>query len=752
MWLLAALLLHAHGQVSGRDLVVFTAYVGVFLTIPGTIAWRWLSTRTGRPLVEDLVLGTVLGYVLELPVYLFCRAVGAPLFTIAWPILLVAVSLASRRGRQLWQPRRVQPMPVAWSWSMAVIVAFSAAWLAKNVWSVSPLTDPALRAPYVDEPFHLALIGELRHHFPAEVPYVDGVQLFYHWLTYVHVASSSWLTGIEPVVLIRMLTSTAAIALTVLGAAVVTNRLTGRTWPGAVVAGLLILVTPLDTFGWTVGSNSWAGARYLSGLLYLGPTQTFATLIYLLLILLTVETIRDNKAPRRMWAVLALLLVVVAGSKSTFLPTAIAGLLGALGLGLLLKRRLHRSTAILTGLAVAAFLVAQQIFYGPGARSLTWSPFTTVEGIASVRPGLVDDAGSVPTAVVAIVGVSYVLAHVAAGAGVVGLLVRGGWREPATQFLCGTYAAAMGATLLLDHPARGQSYFLLAGTIPLLVLSGLGLSRLVTDDSHDRAAIAGVAGAAGGLLTATAVAAVSTSSGPTAANGSPTSEAIRTYVVPQLLALALLVAVALVGWLATTRLGWSRTNAVVLAVAAVMGLGLTRAAAESAALFETPWPAPTAVSRPTRIAGGGIDAARWLRAHSSPNDLAATNAHCTQGPVPDCERRNFWIAGYAERRVLVEGWAYVAPQSVGQPSNELTNSAAPPFWDEQRLEDNDRAFERPTPENIARLRDVYGVDWLFVDLRFPADLDRLEQVADLKFRGRGHAVLKVRPADYKVAP
>jgi hypothetical protein len=93
------------------------------------------------------------------------------------------------------------------------------------------------------------------------------------------------------------------------------------------------------------------------------------------------------------------------------------------------------------------------------------------------------------------------------------------------------------------------------------------------------------------------------------------------------------------------------------------------------------------------------------------------------------------MAGHSERRMLVEGWAYVAPESVGLPSNERTNrSSGPPFWDPERLRRNDEAFENPTEENLADLRRRYGVDWLLVDTRREADVDALAKLADERFR------------------
>lgn len=743
VWLLAAFLARAVGHVGGRDILAFTTYVVLCLTVPGTLVFRWLLPAPKRPFAESVVLGTLTGYVIELPVYLTCRAAGLPLLTAAWPVLVVGLSLATRRGRGLWRQPQARRLPPAWSWSMAGLMAFTVVWVARNVWALSPVTRGSLASPYVDEPFHLAMIGEFRHHFPAQMPYVDGTPLFYHWLTYVHVAASSWITGIEPVVLFKVLTFTAVIAATVLGVAAVTNRLTGRLWPGLVVAALLVLASPVDVFGWSSGVSPWAGRRFLSGLLFVGPTQTFAYVPFLLVLLLVVETLQARRVRLQVWGALAVLLFVLAGSKSTFLPTVLAGLLGTLAAGVVLRRRLPRNVLVLTALAIGAFLLAQRVFYGAGTRSLFWSPLAVSRDYALGHPGLLSASGQVPQAVLLIIAASFVLAHVAAGAGAVGLLRHGGWRDPVPHFLVITYAAAIGAALLLDHPGKAQMYFLFAGTLTLVLASGLGLARLAPLGTSRLSWYAAGVAAAAGCGIALLVGALTTAAPARVAAHAPVAEAVRTLVVPQVIAAGLVAAVGLAAWLVGQRRNLQVSTTLVL-VSLVLGMGLARGVADLQQLVTGATPAPVASTAQPMIAPGGLQAARWLRDHSSPGDLVATNAHCTKGPGPRCERRNFWIAGYTERHVLVEGWAYVAPETVGMPSNPVTNSQRPPFWDAQRLADNDRAFRHPSRAALHKLHATYGVDWLFVDLRYPARLTRLEQHARLVFQDGRYAVLQVR--------
>jgi hypothetical protein len=126
------------------------------------------------------------------------------------------------------------------------------------------------------------------------------------------------------------------------------------------------------------------------------------------------------------------------------------------------------------------------------------------------------------------------------------------------------------------------------------------------------------------------------------------------------------------------------------------------------------------------------DAAHWLRDHTSPSDLVATNAHCAMKNASGCDVRHFWISALSERHVLVEGWGYTNTindlvAATGKSPNGL------PFWDEQKLEDNDRAFVSPTRDNLRLLRTKYGVRWLYADPTQTAVSRNLDTLATLRY-------------------
>ena len=120
--------------------------------------------------------------------------------------------------------------------------------------------------------------------------------------------------------------------------------------------------------------------------------------------------------------------------------------------------------------------------------------------------------------------------------------------------------------------------------------------------------------------------------------------------------------------------------------------------------------------------------------------MLATNRELTDGHRWAIEPK---LDGW-RGRLLVEGWSYIAPGTVGQPDNAATNSASqPPFWEPARLAANDRAFTTPTEATVATLRDEYGVRWLLANLRYPVQVGALEQVATVRWRHGDYVVLGV---------
>jgi hypothetical protein len=133
-----------------------------------------------------------------------------------------------------------------------------------------------------------------------------------------------------------------------------------------------------------------------------------------------------------------------------------------------------------------------------------------------------------------------------------------------------------------------------------------------------------------------------------------------------------------------------------------------------------------------------VEAARWVRDHSQPDDIVATNVHCPQQSGESCSPYPFsmWLAAYAERSVLVEGWDFSPRMQI--PGGER------PFWDPERLRLNDEAFTDPDPAKLRTLRERYAVRYLVVDRTVRPESPALESLADRRFDNGRLAVYELR--------
>ena len=744
VYLVGAVLLRNTGNVAARDILAFTAWMVWAHTLPGTVVWRaidWRGRRgsgpaTGRPLLEDLVLGSVFGLILSVPAYLVAVMIGTPRLVLLWPLLVIVPAALTSSGRALLVRRQAEPTPAWWSWSLAAVMLYVIAYSAQTAWSPLALSPASLDAPHIDEPYHLALISEFLNHFPAEVPFVDGTPLRYHWLFYPFAAAGSWGTGIEPVVLLRLVAPAGLSALLVLGVAVTAARVSGHRWAALGAAMVLCMLSPLDVMPWTSGEHPWLNTAWI---FYRSPTQTLANALCPLLIVLVVGVLRGAALRPRHWLATFVVMLAVAGAKSAMLPLFVAALCGTAVLMLVIRRRIPWAVVGLGALSVGVFGLATLVFYGTGSRAMTLVPFQVIDGQA-LRLQLMEPGHPASTSVRGALTLVFLVCVAAPVAGGIGLFVRGGWRRPVPWVLLGTWVSGIGVYLCFHHPALGQAYFYRSGAVAMAVLSGVGWARAAGTMTR-RTAFLVVASLAAGLMWAFAVSRITSAPKP---NGevarSETAQLAASFGVPLALALAGLLVGVVAAWL-LTRSWSSRTSLPLLAgISFVLGMCLIAPLADLTDRDQGPGQVQV-----RRVSPGGIQAAIWLRDHSDPDDLVATNAHTPEPATHPGDHRQFWISAYTERRVLVEGWAYIPPESVGLPSTRATNRVPGPqkFWHQERLELNDEVFSDPTRADTEELVRRYGVDWLFVDKRRKPDLDGLRKFATERYRAGDYVVFEI---------
>ncbi|MEU9830626.1 hypothetical protein AB0D67_03700 [Streptosporangium sp. NPDC048047] len=721
--LLTAAVLVYYG-VSVRDLTFFGAYVVLALALPGTLLVRALYGGA-RTLAEEFALGLALGYAVEVGVYVAARAAGAPLAVLAWPAVTYAVFLAVPGLRRHWRSGARVKAPAWWSWSIALAVAFLVAWSVLMVYRITPLAWPDLKAAFYDLPFHLALVGELKYHLPPTTPWIAGEPLFYHWFVYAHLAAANWITGVEPVVLLLRLAMLPMLAAIVVVFGLIGRRVTGSHTGGLlVVAGILFVTVPSLYLGKN-GAFTWGGVPDLS---WQSPTQTFGTLLFAPLTLLVVDMLGGRRGAGR-WVMTGVLTVAVMGAKAVYLPLLAVGLAAVAVVETVRRRRPHRTSLVMLVMTAVCLLFAQFVLFGGVRQGVSLAPLFHMRTAWTELTGL---AGEPPAASLLGITLVFLLAQVIAWSGIPGLLSRPGLlARPETVLMLGIGTAGIGAGLLLGHPTRSQLFFLWAAYPYLTVLSVHGLLTL-----HRRAGLPRrwTALAAGGGVAAVYLVPFACGVVVPLGPGRPDSLLYLPYVA--LPAVAVVAAAVLV-----RTAGRLRAWALITVALAAVALPADLHARVLAIGHDTPGTlvAPGERSLPP----GAPAAARWLRDHSDPDDLVASNAHCRWGYHDLCDKAQFWVAALSERRVLVEGWAYTATNLDRARPGEVHQL---PFWDADRLRANDAVFSSPSAAAVRELRDRYGVRWLFADERQPGLGAGLGKVADLRFRSGGCAVYRLPDA------
>ncbi|WP_188191013.1 hypothetical protein [Nonomuraea sp. SYSU D8015] len=675
---MAAVVVFLWCGVSPRDLAAFAAYVGIGVALPGTLLWRALAGG-GRSVAEDVTAGLALGYAVEVLAYIPARAAGLPLLVLVPPVAVIGAFACVPGLRRHWRGAAVKERMPGWcAWVLAGVVGYLITWSALSLYRV-PITSA-----YVDMPYHLALVGEAKHHMPPTLPSVLGERLSYHWFVYADMAATSWVTGIEPVTLVYRLSTLPMTAALVVLVAVLGRRVGGCWAAGAAAAGVTyFLFSPVLQEGVVFTSRSMFTA-------WASPTQTFGALLFAPVVLLLVGRSRG-------WAALIVLLLTLTGAKATFLPLLLAGLAVVVAVRWVVERRPPGAWLAAAGITLVCLLIAQFVVFGRGAQGMDIAPFATMR----VLWGKVADLGmpelaSVSPLPLAVLTVVHLFCLVCVWGGVAGLGRRA--LEPPLLLLLGMGAAGVGAAVVLGHPAESQLYFL-EGARPYLSIAAVCgiMARRVPW------AWAGLGAGAAGLAAQTEVL------------GGPLERVVAPYAVLAIGAAAL--------W-------WRGT--VPAAVALLAGYAVPASAREVVVHVS-----PEQEEQVRLIPEGALEAGRWLRDHSSPDDVVATDLHCRPVPGRTCDSRHFWVSGFTERRVLVEGWGY-AESTLSRTRLFVNSYLRVPFADQARLAANDAVFAAPTADNVRRLAREYGVRWLFTGPN-----PELAKFARLRFRNATSSVYEL---------
>jgi hypothetical protein len=696
------------------DLVRYALYAGLAVILPGTLVYRLLRGRP-RTLVEDLSLGAAVGLALEIPAWALFSALDLRGIVWLWPALVVVPFAAVPRLRRHFNPRGYARVPLGWSWSVAAVVCFFTAYLAIVFIDRNPIlpTSEGTRQ-YLDLAYQLSLAGDAKNHIPLDVPQVAGERLDYHWFGYAHMAMTSLVGHIDlPVVALRLAVP-GLCAAAIVGTAVVGWRISGRPYVGAVAAALFFAVGEFsftDPVGFPFGTQA-------TFVVWHGMSMIYSWVLLIALIAPLVDIVRHSDrqssvdSPRGAFILATVLLFASSGAKASTLPVVALALAVTALLMLVVRRRIPWGVIGIGLVTGAALLFAIGVLFRFHSYGSSFGPLQGLEPFWSDGQTRGTAAQSI---VVLGVWVAFVLNMLLRYAGMVPLLVsRRGYADPAAWLVVAGGLAGPAIYLLISQASGGNQYFTRSGFAFGVIASAWGYGLLF---ERARLPVVGkVALAVGSAVFVLGVVWANVTYA-TVPSGT-TADAQLRPILSWAWLLAILGAVAGVAWwFAGYRWRFLRGRGALVALTAVLLAGAPGLIMDERKSLRYPNGGAYA---PISLPESRVDAARWVRDHSSPDDILATNAHCIGYYGTLCDPRSFWLSAYAERRVLVEGWAF-APR--------VATNGIVPFWDQAKLTANDAAFARPTRTGLDDLRTRYGVGWLVVDRQVAVESPELDNLA-----------------------
>jgi hypothetical protein len=655
---LASWLLTAHA--SGDSIVALLRFWVFGLALPGVVVWR-LASRVRHNLIEDVAAGSLVGVCLLLLVYVVAAPLGLQRWAWLWSLPVVVAAVAVPTWRERLTVRVERPVNPVTAWLVALACALPLYGIGRSRSLLpEPYTDAGSYSP--DLTFHQALAASAKYDFPLAQQHS-----FWHQFT----AATSWATGVD---LTDLVYTIGWVPLLLAGTAIIfalTDRLTPRSrWAGPLAIAIAAIGGTVDVY-----PSASLPAEGPLNYAWAGPTQNLGSALLVLLAVLGIDLLRGGTS-RGTWALFVVVAAAASGAKAAVLPLVICGLL----LVLVVRLRSHQATtttAIAAAVAGGLFLASVVVVRSSG---LAFKPFLTFAKIG-IYPQVAKPlaAGQLDHGAMWVTATTACLALLLGSAGLLVLVgTASRWlRDPGMVFLVGIAVAGFCGMVLLDHPGAGQLSFHRTAVPAIGALAAAGavwmLVFWLTDKWSELVVAASVLGGAGALAAARAIAKAQSSEGQPfrRPDGSLTGLA-----APWLWTIGLLLVVALLVtglWKLTKRSGRPIKVAATSLVLAAMGAG-----------FFVPVQA-MAQDKPVGQPGDQVlgpsqtqaDAATWLRDHAAPGEVIATNTDCAG---TGC----LWIAALSDRPVLLQ-------------------------------QHNDIVFMAPTRDTLRRLREEYGVRWLYLD-------------------------------------
>ena len=196
---------------------------------------------------------------------------------------------------------------VAWPRCLPSCSRFSAV----TFFGSHPLVGGA--TPYLDMTYHLALVGELRHHVPPRSRTSSTSRSPITGSSTPNAAATSWGTGIEPITLLYRLSLLPMFVAFVVLTASAARRLSPGWWTGPLAVAIALFGTVAGPHGWTAGPVFDSETLNVT---WISPTNMFGVAIFAGVLLTFIDALHDDAVvTRRSWLLIAILVAAAAGRK-----------------------------------------------------------------------------------------------------------------------------------------------------------------------------------------------------------------------------------------------------------------------------------------------------------------------------------------------------------------------------------------------------------------------------------------------------
>jgi hypothetical protein len=699
-------------------IVKYSLYFGFCVVLPGVLLLRVAWRSTGN-WAEDVGLGAAVGMAYQLLGWAIFTALGLQSWLLAWPLLVLAAFAVVPQLRPCWRIAAPAPLPVAWSWGVAICATVLVVITTFNVFA-DHKPPPNGTSYYPDLLFHLSMVHELVRSVPPQLPQVAGELLEYHWFANADMAGAVDISRVSPaMVLFRLWLLPQAVVVLLVSASLA--RQVSKVWWTGVLAALAVLPT---------GSAS-----------LLSPSLTFSIVTGTASAIFLIDALFHRSGRRGAWVLAAALAVVGGGSKPTTLPILIGGV-GLAALFVLIRDRKVPWRSVSAGLILVLALIGTMRFVAgstsgsgfqflgaarsqAGYRAITGDSSLPGTGGGLLLPSLTSGDSTAIAGVAVILGLILMSsAGLLTGFGV--LLVRSTRRDPVAWLLVGALTGAWAGMLLVDHPGGSEWYFL-RGVVPFAA-SAAGWLVAVAFEGRSRRPMVLVS------LSALVLGAVFYEATKRANLPSADSRVAQVEALARpLLVAAVLTALLVAGWLLSRR-RWARPSGLGFAVPVlvVIALSLVAMTRSSYHAFRT--------DGTYNDVGGLLHpdeqvAAVWLGAHSGPTDVVVTGSWCrSAGPrKAGCDARGYLVSGIAGRRTLMEGWAYTQQSLTTNGVGGKGIMVQPSPWPD-RVQLTNQILTAPTSQLLEQVRQQYGARWIYSDRWDGPVSAKLDELAVLRYQ------------------